>query len=185
MKVKKTVHIHIGGLHASKESDIIETTLGSCVAVCLFDPLACIGGMNHILLPGKADLVHFDTSARYGVNAMELLINKIMGLGGSRFRLVAKVFGGAHIFPAISIENDVGRKNAEFIMEFLKMENIRIKAFDLGGHASRRIFFHTDTGDVFLKRIATTYYSNIAEQETKMLAKIQKNAQKPAKVTLF
>ena len=79
--MKKMVSIHIGGFHASRKPAVIETVLGSCVAVCLHDPSACIGGMNHIFLPGRADMKHFDNAARYGVNAMELLVNRIMRLG--------------------------------------------------------------------------------------------------------
>ncbi len=183
--MKKTINIHIGGLHASKESVIIQTALGSCVAVCLYDPLKQIGGMNHILLPGKPDLKQFDSAARYGVNAMEQLINRIMAIGGNRFQLIAKVFGGAHLFPAISIENGVGKKNVSFVVEFLQMEKIRIISSDIGGHESRKIFFHTDTGDVFVKRISSTFYPKIADREEKMMNKIQKQAEMPAKITLF
>jgi len=183
--MKKAISIHIGGLHASRGSAIIETTLGSCVAVCLYDPLEQIGGLNHILLPGKADLLHFDSAARYGVNAMELLINRIMAIGGNRFQLVAKVFGGAHLLPSISIENGVGKKNAEFVVAFLKMEKIRITGCDIGGYESRKIYFHTDTGDVFLKRISSSFYSKINQQAMKMMHKIQKQAEEPTNITLF
>jgi chemotaxis protein CheD len=183
--MKTSIHIHIGGLHASRGPAIIDTTLGSCVAVCLHDPQARIGGMNHILLPGKADLLHFDSAARYGVNAMELLINRIMAIGGNRLKLVAKVFGGAHISPEISIENGVGKKNAEFVVAFLQMENIRIIGSDLGGHESRTIYFYTDTGEVFLKRGVCASYPKITEREKKLMNKIRKQAEKPASITLF
>ena len=183
--MKKAISIHIGGLHAIRGAAIIETTLGSCVAVCLYDPQEQIGGMNHILLPGKADLAHFDAAARYGVNAMELLINRIMAIGGNRFQLVAKVFGGAHLLQAISIENGVGKKNAEFVVEFLQMERIRIIGCDLGGCESRKIYFHTDTGDVFLKRISSSFYSKIDQREKKMMNIIHKQVQKPAIITMF
>ncbi|MGA2401571.1 MAG: chemotaxis protein CheD [Syntrophobacteraceae bacterium] len=99
--MRKLIRIHIGGLHASKEPAVIDTVLGSCVAVCLHDAVERIGGMNHILLPGEAELTHFDTSARYGINAMELLINTIATLGGNRRRIAAKAFGGAHILPEL------------------------------------------------------------------------------------
>ena len=183
--LKRCFHIHIGGLHASRRPTVVQTTVGSCVAVCLYDPGERVGGMNHILLPGRADLKHFDSAARYGINAMELLINKIMRLGGKRDQLIAKVFGGGHILPSISKENGVGRKNTEFIMEFLQAEAIRVIAHDLGGHESRRIYFHTDTGDVFLKRIFSKYQPNIALEEKRVMRKIRKEAEKPTNVTLF
>jgi len=80
--MKKQINIHIGDYYASEEPVIITTLLGSCVAVCLFDGENRIGGMSHIFLPGRAEWDRFDSSARYGINAMELLINKIMKLGG-------------------------------------------------------------------------------------------------------
>ena len=120
------VNINIGDYYASKEPEIIRTVLGSCVAVCLFDPVNQIGGMNHILLPGKPDLKHFDASARYGINAMELLINEILNLGGKKRFLTAKAFGGGHVLPAISRENGVGERNSKFVAEFLHNEGIKI-----------------------------------------------------------
>lgn len=182
---KRKVSIHIGEYYAARQPTIIHTLVGSCVAVCLFDPVTQISGMNHILLPGKADMKRFDAPARYGINAMELLINKIMNLGGDRRRLVAKAFGGAHLLPAISEKNGVGRKNAEFVMEFLETESIRLISGDLGGHESRRLYFHTNTGAVFLKRIPSRYYSNVVSEERRMFKYIRKIAEKAGKVTLF
>lgn len=182
----RIVNIHIGEYHASRHPAVIQTLVGSCVAVCLFDPVNRVGGMNHILLPGKADMKRFDAPARYGINAMELLINRIMNLGGRRHRLLAKTFGGAHLLPAISEENSVGRKNVAFVLEFLRNESIRIVSRDLAGHASRRLFFLTDTGDVFLKRIPSRYYSSgISSQENKMLRHVRREARKPATVSYF
>ena len=154
--MKKDVTINIGELYASRDPTIIYTLLGSCVAVCLYDPKNRIGGMNHILLPGKPDLRRFDASARYGINAMELLINKILKIGGDRKRIIAKVFGGAHVIPAISHDNGMGPRIVEFVKDFLKNEDIRIVSQDLGGKKARKIYFHTDTGEVFLKRIKRT-----------------------------
>ena len=184
--MKREVSIHIGGLHASRVPTIISTLLGSCVAACLYDPETSIGGMNHILLPGKADLGRFDPVARYAINAMELLINRIMRMGGSRTGLVAKVFGGASmLLPAISEEKSMGWRNAEFVLEFLHMERIEVISRDLGGHQARRVLFHTDTGDVFLKRLPSVYLSNIQRKERKSLRSVQKKVAKPARITLF
>ena len=183
--MKKRISIHIGGFYASKEPAVIETLLGSCVAVCLYDPMTRIGGMNHILLPGRADLMNFDTVARYGVNAMELLINRIMTLGGLRHHLVAKVFGGAHILPVISPENGMGEKNIEFVLEFLRMEAIAVISQDLGGHETRRIYFHTDTGDVLLKRIPSSRHPKVGLAERRHLEWVRRNAEDSGDVTIF
>lgn len=183
--VKRKIGIHIGGCYASKDASVIVTTLGSCVAACLFDPANRIGGMNHILLPGRADIKHFDAPTRYSINAMELLINRVMNLGGDRDRFVAKVFGGAHLLPMVSKENMIGEKNVSFVLEFLKREGIKVVNQDVGGTDSRKIFFHTDTGDVFLKRISSTYQKCMAEKEVLKLKQIQKIAHRPGKVTFF
>lgn len=183
--LKKKIFIHIGDLHCSRDPAIIETVLGSCVAVCLHDPLACIGGMNHILLPGRANLEQFDTVARYGINAMELLINQMAVTGAARARLTAKVFGGAHILPSISAKNGAGLKNIEFVMDFLALESIPVVSYNVGGHSSRRIYFHTDSGDVFLKRIPSAHYPNIDNHERRLLQRVKRTVEKPGDVTLF
>ncbi len=183
--MKKKISIHIGGLHASREPTVIDTLLGSCVAVCLYDSVARLGGMNHILLPGRADLKHFDNVARYAINAMELLINRVMTLGGERSRLVAKVFGGAHILAAISAENGMGARNSEFVLEFLKMETISIVSRDLGGHDTRKIYFHTDSGEVLLKRTPVTSCPKICFAERRLLELARSKAEESADVALF
>ena len=185
MPAKKQVSIHIGGLYATGNPVVIETVLGSCVAACLYDPASRIGGMNHILLPGRPDIKNFNDNARYGVNAMELLINRIMELGACRQRIVAKVFGGSHLFPSIPEENGTGKKNITFVMEFLKREKIKVISKNTGGHDSRRIYFHVDTGHVFLKRINTVDYSKIVMKEQKYLERIKDEIKKPGEVTLF
>lgn len=182
---RKKISIHIGEYYADREPAVIHTVLGSCVAACLFDPYTRTGGMNHILLPGKADLKKYDDSARYGVNAMELLINNMMRLGASRKYLLAKVFGGAHMMSGISIENGVGRKISSFVLEFLDRENIEVISKDVGGTDSRKIFFYTDTGEVFLRRIESTYRQRIAEKEILEAKKVVRKAGKSGEITFF
>jgi chemotaxis protein CheD len=181
----KKISIHIGGCHASNQPVVIETLLGSCVAVCLHDPIERVGGMNHILLPGRADFSKFDAVSRYGVNAIELLINKIMALGGRRQSLTAKVFGGAHVVPCISKVNGMGRRNAGFALEFLKFEGIPVLSKDLGGDQARRIYLHTDTGEVLLKRISFTSKPWLTVQERKLMEHARKEAEESKDITLF
>lgn len=183
--MKSPISIYIGEYYASSEPVVIHTVLGSCVAVCLYDPISRIGGMNHILMPGRADMEHFDCAARYGINAMELLINKIMNLGGKRHQMAAKVFGGANILRSISKENSPGKKNVEFILEFLRIEAIRIVSRDLGGENSRSIYFHNDTGEVLLKRLPPLCRSHIAAKEKAVIKRIEKDAEKAGEITLF
>ncbi|MEO1528056.1 MAG: CheR family methyltransferase [Planctomycetota bacterium] len=133
--------IVVGDVEASRKPLEISTVLGSCVAVCLFDRANRIGGMNHFALP-NGDGAR-GTSA-FGVHAMELLINKIMQLGGDRLRLQAKVFGGAKVIEG-SGPGCIGDRNAAFIENFLQTESIPMVAKHLGGDRGMQVHFVTDT----------------------------------------
>lgn len=137
-------HIQImqGDSYVTKNPDeVLTTILGSCIAACIRDPVAGVGGMNHFLLPeGSGD----DKDARrFGVNCMELLINGLIGRGGKRDRLEAKLFGGANVLAQLS---DVGSRNAAFAKKFLADEGIRVVGGDVGGTSPRRIQFWPLTG---------------------------------------
>lgn len=147
----------------------ISTLLGSCVSACLWDSRLKIGGMNHFMLPeapGAArGLGDATKSMRYGLYAMECLINELMHMGARRDTLVAKVFGGANITGVLSTQH-VGRRNAEFVSEFLWNDKIKTAAADLGGLHSRRVKFNTQTGGVRVERVASAD-SIAARQEKK------------------
>ena len=124
-----------------EDTDVISTVLGSCVAACLWDPVAGIGGMNHILLPDNTGSSSDITGA--SVNSMELLINAIIKQGGLKCRLRAKVFGGGKM---ISLASEVGKRNIEFVLGFLEDEGIECFANSLGGEQARRVMFWPHSG---------------------------------------
>ena len=149
LPVEQRRRIYIGEIVASATPLVLQTLLGSCVAVCLRDPVTAVGGMNHILLPGRCD----DRGAsRCGVNAMELLINAIMQQGGDRRRLVAKVFGGANVLPSLQSPT-VGELNATFVRNFLATERIALVAERLGGTHAVQVHFRTDTGKTIVHSV--------------------------------
>ncbi|PLL10865.1 chemotaxis protein CheD [Tabrizicola sp. TH137] len=120
----------------SDADEVISTVLGSCIAACLWDARAGIGGMNHFLLPdGPA---HDGASLRYGLHAMELLINALLRQGAERSALRAKLFGGAHLQPHLP---DIGHRNLTFAQEFLRREGIPCIGGSVGGDRGRRIRF--------------------------------------------
>ena len=123
------------------EDAVITTLLGSCVAACLYDPKARVGGMNHFLLPG--DTASKSNNSSYGVYLMELLVNGLLKSGASRDRLQAKLFGGARTIQAA---NDIGESNATFAKRFLAHEGIAFAGGSLGGLNGRRIQFWPATG---------------------------------------
>ncbi|MBW6506996.1 MAG: chemotaxis protein CheD [Rhodobacteraceae bacterium] len=119
----------------------ISTILGSCVASCLFDTEARLGGMNHFLLPDGGSVGV--QAASFGINAMELLINDLIKQGAQRPRLKAKVFGGARMIAGLT---DIGAKNGEFIRAFLHKEGIACVGASLGGMHARRVEFWPESG---------------------------------------
>ncbi len=126
------------------ENAVLSTLLGSCVAVCMYDPEAGVGGMNHFLVPGGQNRAN-ERSLSHGAYSMELLINGLLKRCAERKRLVAKLFGGASVMSGLS---DVGQLNAEFARSFLATEDIHCISESLGGKNARRINFWPYTGRV-------------------------------------
>jgi chemotaxis protein CheD len=183
--MKPIVHLHIGQYFASKDPVIIQTTLGSCVSVCFYDPVRRIGGMNHILYSGEGRSSYDDDNARYGINAMELLINEMVGLGAVRSRLIAKVFGGGNMFN-FDQKNQQGLKNTDFVIRFLELDGIKLVSQDTGGRFSRKILFHTDTGRASVKRTNATINTNKENKDnTHTIKKPKAIPKKTGDVTLF
>ncbi|MFO7855206.1 MAG: chemotaxis protein CheD [Paracoccaceae bacterium] len=143
------------GRHAviAEAGAAVTTLLGSCVAACVRDVERGIGGLNHFLLPGDAGAGAGERSARYGVYAMEVLINDILKRGGRKERLEAKVFGGANVIDT-SATDTVGARNAAFVRRYLETEGIALVAADTGGDRARRIFFFPATGRASVLRLA-------------------------------
>ena len=137
------IHVGQGEHHISADPNVMLTTvLGSCVAACLTDPLAGVGGMNHFLLPEGAG-AGTDAGRRYGAYAMELLINELIKAGARRERLEAKLFGGGRMFDSL---RDVGMANAEFAERFLRDEGIRVVGGSLRGAGGRRLHYWPVSG---------------------------------------
>jgi len=135
-------HVVQGEFAICDEAGVVLTTiLGSCVAACIRDPLARVGGMNHFLLPGVKG--EANEGIKYGVNAMELLINGLLIRGATRKRLEAKLFGGARVIDGLS---DVGAQNCVFAEDFLRKEGIACVGRSLGGDHARRIRYWPLTG---------------------------------------
>jgi chemotaxis receptor (MCP) glutamine deamidase CheD len=163
--MSEEVRIYIGGVHASERPTVIKTLLGSCVGVCLHDPAAGVGGMNHFMLPHGDGAG--DDALRFGVHAMDCLIGSIMKVGGDRRRLVAKVFGGARMLALKGHLGNVPQQNIAFVSEFLETEGIPILSSDVGGHHARHVHFHTGSGRAFVKRVVGAHARAVVDDETR------------------
>jgi len=142
----KRLHVIQGEYLVVEDPDVVlSTVLGSCVAACLRDTQAGVGGMNHFLLPGDPGASRNGDAERYGVHLMELLVNGLLKRGARRDRLEGKLFGGARMMEGLS---DIGAKNAAFAKRFFENEGIRLIAEDLGGTRGRRVEYFPLSGRV-------------------------------------
>lgn len=162
--------IVVGEMFASQSPAIVRTVLGSCVAACLFDPVAQVGGMNHFLLPEED--VPDSSCARFGVNAMELLINRIVALGGDRRRLRAKVFGGGRVIGGDRWTSTVGERNSRFVRSYLQSAGIPIDGQQLGGTTGLIVRFQTNTGRAWIKQLPDTRAAEVAAYERRFASQI-------------
>ena len=145
---------------------LIVTVLGSCVSACIRDRVTGLGGMNHFMLPDGGGDVNNPVSAsmRYGTYAMEVLINDLLKSGARRENLEAKVFGGGAVLRGFTAIN-VGERNADFVMKFLKTEGIRVLAEDLNDIYPRKVYFFPRTGKVLVKKLMQTHNDTLARRE--------------------
>lgn len=176
-----------GEFYATSEEMVISTLLGSCIAVALFDSGAKAGGLNHFMLPSPkaTEDALSSTSARYGVNAMEVLINDLVKKGACKKALRAKVFGGsAMIDYEKEVSFNVPRMNVAFIFEFLETEKIPVDSYSVGGALPRKIFFFTHTAKV-LMRFTKIEGTSIGKREMKYAQTLHESTANAGRPILF
>ncbi|HEX2011061.1 MAG TPA: chemoreceptor glutamine deamidase CheD [Roseateles sp.] len=148
-----------GEYFVDSEDLLVMTTLGSCIAACLWDRQAQIGGMNHFMLPeGTGD------SGRYGSYAMELLINEMMKRGAAKSRMEAKIFGGGAVIAGMNTIN-VGERNTNFVLDYLKTERIPVVSKDVLDVYPRKVCFLPHSGKAMVKRLAPTNTDALIQQD--------------------
>ncbi|HQG32863.1 MAG TPA: chemoreceptor glutamine deamidase CheD [Deltaproteobacteria bacterium] len=176
---RNMVIIYPGEFYVSSH-DIMATVLGSCISVCIKDKKTGIAGMNHFMLPGdvRSEDMFLSASAKYGMFAMEQLINEMIKHNGSKRDFEAKVFGGGHVLNFRKTDGNVPESNIEFVRAFLNMEQISIVKQDVGGFTGRKILFFPDTAKVLLKRIEPSVGSSIMKAEESYKSKLFREKEK-------
>ena len=155
----EAVKVLPGEYYVDTEDILVMTTLGSCIAACIWDRDRRIGGMNHFMLPeGAGD------SGRYGTYAMELLINEMMKRGASRLSMEAKIFGGGAVISGMNSIN-VGERNTKFVTEFLSTERIPIVSKDVLDIYPRKVCFLPASGKAMVKRLAPANAEALVAQD--------------------
>jgi chemotaxis protein CheD len=153
-----------GEFYATGAGMLLVTVLGSCVAACIRDPERGVGGMNHFMLPDSDSAGPAGNAARYGTYAMEMLINHLIKLGAVRTRLEAKVFGGGSVIAGMTQVN-IGERNGEFVLKYLRTEGIRVVARDLADIYPRKVYYFPKTGRVMVKKLRNAHNDTIAVRE--------------------
>ena len=164
---RNAVKVLPGEFFVSGDDIVLSTVLGSCVSACIWDRSAAIGGMNHFMLPGadsSKDVDPIGLAGRYGVFAMEQLINELIKRGGRKSSFEAKLFGGGHVMRNFTTMN-VGERNAGFVLDFLRTEGIRVASHDLLDFFPRRVAFFPATGRALCKKLANVDASLVAAEQ--------------------
>ena len=155
----EAVKVLPGEYFVDDEDLLIMTTLGSCIAACLWDRNRRVGGLNHFMLPGGSG-----DGDRYGAYAMELLINQMLKFGASRSSLEAKVFGGGQVIAGMETMN-IGQRNTRFVLDYLKAERIPVTSKDVLDIYPRKVCFLPASGKAMVKRLPATAASALLAQE--------------------
>ena len=175
----EAVKVLPGEYYVDNEDLLVMTTLGSCIAACLWDRQARIGGMNHFMLPeGSGD------SGRYGSYAMELLINEMMKRGASRLTMEAKIFGGGAVISGMNTIN-VGERNTAFVLDYLKTERITVVSKDVLDIYPRKVCFLPASGKAMVKRLAPTSAEAVVATERDAAQKARTTTSAGGSVDLF
>jgi chemotaxis protein CheD len=155
-----------GEFYFTGKDMLIVTVLGSCVSACIRDRISGVGGMNHFMLPdGGADTDNpVSASMRYGTYAMEVLINELLKAGAKRENMEAKVFGGGNVLRGFTAIN-VGQRNAQFVLDYLRTEKMRVIAEDLNDIYPRKVYYFPRTGKVLVKKLKVEHNDTLKKRE--------------------
>lgn len=156
-----------GEFYVTAADEMLSTVLGSCVSACIRDPKLGVGGMNHFMLvnglgSNTDDRHSWGISTRYGLHAMEQLINQILSIGGDKQRLEVKIFGGGRILNRM---RNIGGDNVRFVQQFLADEGIEIASQDVLGDVGRKLYYLPRSGRAFVKHLPHLHERSVLEQE--------------------
>ncbi len=151
--------VAIGKIVASGAPDnvLVAYGIGSCVAVCLYDPVARVGGVLHALLPTApgANGQNKGNSAKFVDQGTPLLVEALLKLGARRSRLIAYLCGGARVLSALDLDDflNIGERNVLAAESALRTEHIRVQARATGGRIGRTVRLYVVDGRVTVKSL--------------------------------
>jgi chemotaxis protein CheD len=179
----EAVKVLPGEFFVADEDLLVMTTLGSCIAACLWDREKRVGGMNHFLLPDTGQSGGAD-SGRYGSFAMDLLIGEMVKRGATRSTMEAKVFGGGAVISGMNTIN-VGERNTAFVLDYLRTERITVVSKDVMDIYPRKVCYLPASGKAMVKRLASANTEALAAQERALAQRAAPAATSGGSVDLF
>lgn len=156
MSEVQIVKVGMADLNIVKSPGILTTLgLGSCVGIALYDPIAKVGGLAHIMLPDSTQIKNNSNTAKFADTAIIELLNRLISHGAKQNRIVAKIAGGAHMFEFKNIDDTmrIGSRNVTAVIDMLEMQRIPILASDTGSNYGRTVELHTESGIFLVKTI--------------------------------
>lgn len=134
---------------------LLTAGLGSCIGICLYDPVTRVGGMAHIMLPDSTQARGDINQAKFADTAIPLLINTMQAQGAVKSRIVAKIAGGAQMFNFANGNEimRVGERNSNSVVTILKQEGIPVLVQDVGGNHGRTIEFDPCDGKLYIRTL--------------------------------
>jgi chemotaxis protein CheD len=139
------IKIGIADLNVARPPDILVTyALGSCVGICLYDTVAHVAGLSHILLPNSSLMPGNATPMKFADTAIPMLMVKMQALGARPAQLKAKIAGGAQMFAAASNATiaNIGARNVAAVKETLQRLRIPIMVEETGANYGRTLLFN-------------------------------------------
>lgn len=149
------VSVGMGEAFAAKDPTtvLVAYGLGSCVGICLYDPIAKVGGMAHVMLPDSREGKISGASAKFADQAVPLLIKEVLALGASKARLIVKIAGGAQMIvaPGFVDRFNIGERNVTAVSKMLEAHSLKLSSADTGGNMGRTVQLFVHTGQVLVR----------------------------------
>jgi chemotaxis protein CheD len=149
------IRVKLADYAVAADGVIATIGLGSCVAIMLYDPVACVGGLAHILLPDEAMSRDRSNPSKFPATVVPILLDEMCRLGASRQRVRAKIAGGASMFAALmpTGATNIGERNVASVRAVLAKTGIPIVAEDVGSDYGRSVYLFVDDGHVEVRSL--------------------------------
>lgn len=147
----RQVYLEPGELFCSRRPAVVQTVLGSCIAVTMHAARLQCGAICHALLPNGGHSVGEQVD-----QAIRTIYLKMLALGAQHDELEVKLFGGSTVLSAPTAEEivrpPIGDQNVAQALRLIELLGLTLTARDTGGDTGRKVIFYTDNGEVYVRK---------------------------------